>query len=55
MWNIEDMARKTSNLWGPNEVVAAWDGLILPVRQSESNINHIDRDVDLRREIPEDL
>ncbi len=33
MWQIEDMARKAANskLDGPNDVVAAWDQLCLPV------------------------
>lgn len=31
MWMIEDMARETSNLSVPNDVIAAWDFMSLPI------------------------
>lgn len=31
MWRIEDLARSTSGLQGMNDVVAAWDYLVLKV------------------------
>ena len=34
MWGIEDMARSTADLWGPNDVIAAWDHMLLPVNRS---------------------
>jgi ribonuclease Z len=39
MWRIEDMARRTSGLQGPNEVIASWDQLLLPVPANE-NVNN---------------
>ena len=37
MWSIEDMARSTADLWGPNDVIAAWDHLIYPVAQTDDH------------------
>jgi ribonuclease Z len=38
MWRLEDMARETSQLMGPNDVIAAWDLLKLPVfRRNRTN------------------
>ena len=33
MWKIENMARETSGLFGDNDVIAAWDYLMLPIPQ----------------------
>lgn len=32
MWQIEDMARETSGLTEPNDVIAAWDTMWLPIK-----------------------
>jgi ribonuclease Z len=37
MWGIEDMARRASGLWGENGVVAAWDGMSLPVLKYDAS------------------
>ena len=31
MWMIEDLARIASGLHGGNEVIAAWDMLVVPI------------------------
>jgi ribonuclease Z len=35
MWRIEHMARKEGNLWGKNDVIAAWDQMNFPIRSRE--------------------
>lgn len=36
MWRLEDFARSTCGLMGRNEVIAAWDQMVLPVGQDKS-------------------
>ena len=38
MWRMEQMARKVSDLWGKNDVIAAWDHMCLPVRTREDEL-----------------
>ena len=35
MWRFEHMARRITDLWGKNDVVAAWDHMCFPVRTKE--------------------
>ena len=35
MWKLEDFARSTSGLMGKNDVIAAWDQMVLPVGQDK--------------------
>ena len=35
MWKLEDFARSTCGLMGKNDVIAAWDHMILPVGQGK--------------------
>lgn len=36
MWRVEDQARKASGLYGTNDVIAAWDLMVYPVPDPES-------------------
>ena len=36
MWRLEEFARSTAGLTGRNDVIAAWDHMILPVSQDKS-------------------
>lgn len=35
MWRMEQMARRVTDLWGKNDVIAAWDQMCLPIRTRE--------------------
>ena len=35
MWRFEHMARRIADLWGKNDVIAAWDHMCFPVRTRE--------------------
>mmetsp|Transcript_29737 Transcript_29737/g.42444 ORF Transcript_29737/g.42444 Transcript_29737/m.42444 type:complete len:743 (+) Transcript_29737:3709-5937(+) len=39
MWRIEDLAREASGLQGPNDVVAAWDYMLLQVPTKVTTVN----------------
>ena len=35
MWRMEQMARRVTDLWGKNDIIAAWDQMCLPIRTRE--------------------
>lgn len=38
MWTIEDMARRQADLWGKNDVLAAWDHMQIPVHSKVGSL-----------------
>jgi len=53
MWRLEEMAREASHLKQPNDVIAAWDQMVIPIFSSEpeTTIDNINNDTNITSDI----
>jgi len=55
MWRLEEMAREASHLKQPNDVIAAWDQMVIPIFSSEpdttTSIDNINNDTNIISDI----
>jgi ribonuclease Z len=48
MWRMEQMARRVTDLWGKNDIIAAWDQMCLPIRTREDEEEIAKKENELR-------